>query len=248
VRPVGGFAAVFTQAPEGTPFTDPFRRPYSLRIRVEPNVDCTFKSAAVVEQKNVADKPCDLIGLQALPYGVQEAPGKDKADPWPALSEFTVKATVEIAKKKLVATVSGLSNAITAFPVQHEGKDLFTIVKVADAGHLLALETTVPGASKVKGVMQGGWGNPVGPQIEAALGVRIDFTDAKGAPQSPAVISWEGDGTNAKVTFKFPKAKLDAAGGIAGLTLKYSKVTEKEEAPLLFQFKGVNAAKDGALF
>ena len=237
VRPSGGFAAVFSQAAEGTTMDDPFHKPFSLRIRVEPTVSCTFKDASVIDQKNAAGKPCDVIALQAMPFGVQEAPGKDKANPWPGLSSFTVKANVEVAKKKLVATVSGLSMATAAFPVQHESKELFTIVKVADAGHLLVLETSIESTSKARGVLQGGWGNPVGPQIEAAIGAQMDFTDTKGAPQSPVVISWEGDGAHLKVSFKFPKAKLDAAGGIAGLTLKFSKVLEKEDLPLEFQFK-----------
>jgi len=237
VRPSGGFAAVFAQASEGTSLGDPFHKPFSLRIRVEPDISCSFKDVSVIEQMNAAGKPCDLIGLQAVPFGVQEVPGKDKTDPWPGLSSFAVKATAEVAKKKLVATVCGLTSAISGFSVQHESKELFTIVRVADAGHLLVVETSIESASKARGVVQGGWGNPVGPQVEAAIGAQMDFADGKGVPQSPVVISWEGDGTHSRVSFKFPKAKLDAAGGIAGLTLKFSKILEKEEVPLEFQFK-----------
>jgi hypothetical protein len=107
----------------------------------------------------------------------------------------------------------------------------------------LVVETSVLSGSKDNGVMQGGWGQPLGPAMEAAIGARIDFTDAKGAPVSPGVIAWEGDGTHSKLTFKFPKGKLDAVGGISGLTARYSKVTEREEAKLEFQFADLGLFK-----
>jgi hypothetical protein len=237
VKPSGGLAAIFSQAPAGTPFDDPFHRPYSARVLHEPGIAVSYKDVSVVDQKNAAGKACDLFGLEPTSGDVQEKPGKDNTNPWPGLSAFTIKATAVIVKKKVVANVTGLSKSVASFAVSHEGKNLFTIEKIAEEGGFVVMSISAPSECTTEGVMQGGWGFPAGPKVEAAVGFRVDVVGAKSQPVGPGVISWKGDGAKAAVTFKFAPHKIGEAGGLAALTAKFSKALEKDSENVVFQFK-----------
>jgi len=235
-RVSGGLVARFTQVPVGTRTRPPRRRPCFLEIRGEPRLGWVLKQVKVSEQKNAQGEETDLIGMQNMGGKPQMRFGKDVLSPWPGLSSFKVTGTAEFVTERLVADTTGLSLPQGQHPVKNKDEWLFMVEGIKREGRFVDIHISFGSTVKASSVAQGGWGFPVEDRLERQIGLRFELLGADGNRVSPGVLCFEGDGKRADVTFRVPPHKLEKAGGIRAVTLRFSKPLQKVTREFSFEF------------
>lgn len=238
-RVAGPLVARVWQAPVGTRVNNPLRNlPCRIWIRHEPGVSIRFSELAAKDQADASGKTANVIEFKLLGIEPQLRLTKN-ASPWPGLSKLTLQGMMRQVSRRATVTLTKLSTGEHAKLIAHEGNQLFTLDRVAYAGHFVDVHLSLASESQTLLVAQGGRGTPPEQALEALTDMRVAVLLPSGTQISPGVISAEGDGKRLKIMLRLSRHQVTKAGGIGTLSLRLSTTLKSKDVPFQMAFDGL---------
>ena len=241
------FLACFAQRPSGAPVAQGGIG-CGVWILTARRLAATCTALTIEKQGDAAGKACAYVSLPRDPRDtrpilpadgrVRLAAGKEAPSPWKSLGSLTFKMKSELVTKRVVATFSGLDLSGAGLPLsaKHGEELLPRLDALVSRGNFVDVETSLPSTSAGEFVMQSRRGMDPMAIVAARYGVLPELLDAAGNRFLPAVLVGKGDGTRVKLTFRVTRHQAQKAGGLARVSLRWTKVLSSTTREDLLEF------------